>query len=57
MDPARLQKIFVQPDATIRDAIKCIDEGAIEIALAVDEAGQLVRLGVMLVIALRRLPR
>ena len=37
MDPHRFPKIFVRSNATIRDAIECIDEGAIEIALAVDE--------------------
>jgi dTDP-glucose pyrophosphorylase len=41
VDPRRFPKIFVRPNATIREAIQCIDEGAIEIALAVDENDQL----------------
>jgi len=42
VDPERFPKIFVPPGATIGDAIKRIDEGAIEIALAVDGDGELV---------------
>lgn len=37
MDARRFEKIFVRADATVRDAIECIDAGAIEIALAVDD--------------------
>jgi dTDP-glucose pyrophosphorylase/predicted transcriptional regulator len=37
MDSRRFPKIFVRPNATIREAIESIDGGAIEIALAVDE--------------------
>jgi dTDP-glucose pyrophosphorylase/predicted transcriptional regulator len=42
VDSARFEKIFVRPDATVRDAIESIDAGAIEIALAVDEQRRLV---------------
>jgi dTDP-glucose pyrophosphorylase len=42
VDAGRFEKIFVRPGATIREAIECIDAGAIEIALAVDEQGGLV---------------
>ncbi len=36
MDPARFERILVEPVATIREVIQCIDAGAIEIALIVD---------------------
>lgn len=36
MDPSRLDRIFVAPDATVREAVQSIDAGAIEIALVVD---------------------
>jgi dTDP-glucose pyrophosphorylase len=36
VDPQRFPKIFVGPGATVRDAVASIDEGAIEIALALD---------------------
>src|SRR6202050_2290158 len=36
MDPAKLERIFVSPQATLRATIEQIDAGAIEIALVVD---------------------
>lgn len=42
MDPTRLEQIFVSPGATVREAIKCIDAGAIEIALVVDAERRLI---------------
>jgi dTDP-glucose pyrophosphorylase len=41
VDSARFDKIFVRPGATVREAIGCIDAGAIEIALALDKEGRL----------------
>jgi dTDP-glucose pyrophosphorylase len=37
MDPDRLERILVSPRTTLRATIECIDAGAIEIALVVDE--------------------
>jgi dTDP-glucose pyrophosphorylase len=42
MDPTRLEKIFVSPRATVREAIECIDAGAIEIALVADPSRRLI---------------
>jgi dTDP-glucose pyrophosphorylase len=42
VDAGRFERIFVHPGATVREAIECIDAGAIEIALAVDEDERLV---------------
>lgn len=42
MDPTRLEQIFVSPGATVREAIKCIDAGAIEIALVTDPGRRLI---------------
>jgi dTDP-glucose pyrophosphorylase len=42
MDPTRLEQIFVSPGATVREAIKCIDGGAIEIALVADPRRRLI---------------
>jgi dTDP-glucose pyrophosphorylase len=36
MDPTRLEKILVRPEASIRDAVEAIDAGAVEIALVCD---------------------
>ena len=42
MDPERFARTLVRADATVRETIECIDAGAIEIALVVDdERGQL----------------
>jgi dTDP-glucose pyrophosphorylase len=41
MDPAKLERTFVGPDATLRTAIAQIDAGAIEIALVVDRERRL----------------
>ncbi len=35
MDAERLEKIFINVDATVRHAIESIDAGAVEIALVV----------------------
>jgi dTDP-glucose pyrophosphorylase len=42
MDPERFQRIFIDADATVRQAIEGIDAGAIEIALVVSEGRRLV---------------
>src|SRR5580704_10227602 len=41
MDPAKLEQMLLAPGATVRSAIECIDAGAIEIALLVDEQRRL----------------
>lgn len=41
MDPARLERTFLEPQANLRAAIERIDAGAIEIALVLDEEGRL----------------
>lgn len=42
MDAERLEKIFINVDATVRHAIESIDAGAVEIALVVSEGRRLV---------------
>lgn len=42
MDPGRFERILVTPDASVREVIEAIDNGAIEIALAVDGNRRLV---------------
>ena len=41
MDPNRFARLLLDPTATVRDAIACIDAGAIEIALVVDSERRL----------------
>ena len=41
MDPTRFPRLLLGPSATVREAIACIDAGAIEIALVVDEGRRL----------------
>ena len=41
MDPSRFEQLLVGERATVREAIGCIDAGAIEIALVVDERRRL----------------
>jgi dTDP-glucose pyrophosphorylase len=42
VNPARFEKIFVGPGATVREAVEAIDAGAIEIALVADDERRLV---------------
>lgn len=41
MDPNRFERVFVQPSATLREAVMAIDAGGVEIALVVDEERRL----------------